>query len=273
MARLAHVSAAGPTRLNFASYIKAPITYSASQIEAASALDTVSVTAQFKSTISETYAALDHPSAAAQFKGSLSETYNANDTTTVSAQFKGSISEGYSATDHNSVQAAFTTSLHESYSALDTPSAQAAFHVNVGETYSALDSPNGGQSLFASIAEHTTLLAYGIENASALYATEDAQFIYAVFGSPSDTVDAALLSSAFGGKQLFEAEWLKPDSSNIDIVRYDKNTGEMQVKFKSGPTYRYQDVAPSKFKGLSRARSAGSYMANKIIPKYPGKRL
>lgn len=61
---------------------------------------------------------------------------------------------------------------------------------------------------------------------------------------------------------------VKVTSSNIDTVGYDNDTRQLQVTFKSGDTYRYQDVPVSTFASLLTAKSRGSFFAKNVAKKF-----
>jgi KTSC domain len=72
-----------------------------------------------------------------------------------------------------------------------------------------------------------------------------------------------------GGRQWQQPVYKKPktvsvSSSNLDTITYDPRDHSMNVTFKSGRTYEYSNVDEKRFKGIQRAKSAGSYFHNKI---------
>lgn len=58
------------------------------------------------------------------------------------------------------------------------------------------------------------------------------------------------------------------ESSQIRAIGYDPHTWKMEVQFKSGSVYRYDNVDPSTHEGLIRAESVGGYFCEFIKP-YP----
>jgi hypothetical protein len=52
----------------------------------------------------------------------------------------------------------------------------------------------------------------------------------------------------------------KVKSSNIAEVGYDESTRILDVLFKGGGHYRYQDVPPEKYKALMKAPSIGKHL-------------
>lgn len=65
------------------------------------------------------------------------------------------------------------------------------------------------------------------------------------------------------------SDWITLSSSNLDAYRYDPDTQELQVRFKtSGLTYSYADVPQDVAQGLGSADSAGKYFAQSIKGAY-----
>lgn len=59
-----------------------------------------------------------------------------------------------------------------------------------------------------------------------------------------------------------------PRSSNIDQISYDADSGDLDVEFKGGRTYRYLNVPPEIWRGFQRASSFGEYLNRVIKPRY-----
>lgn len=60
-------------------------------------------------------------------------------------------------------------------------------------------------------------------------------------------------------------KWFAVQSSNIREYRYDAETKELDIKFKSGEqAYRYFDVEPETFTEFINAESKGSFFAQRI---------
>lgn len=62
-------------------------------------------------------------------------------------------------------------------------------------------------------------------------------------------------------------------NSNIQSVGYDPESCTLEVEYKSGSIYQYQDVPQRAYDGLLRAESKGRYLNASIKAKYPYKRL
>lgn len=63
-------------------------------------------------------------------------------------------------------------------------------------------------------------------------------------------------------------EMISVDSSNVAAIGYDENSLTLQIEFKNGATYQYFDVPEALFSGLTRADSAGTYLAAHIKGSY-----
>ncbi len=59
------------------------------------------------------------------------------------------------------------------------------------------------------------------------------------------------------------------DSSMVDIIGYDKKARRLEVVFKSGKAYFYEEVPPEIYAELMASGSKGRYMRANIIGKYP----
>ena len=71
---------------------------------------------------------------------------------------------------------------------------------------------------------------------------------------------AGMAAVAFG-----EMEWQQVESSWLDRVGYDKETGTLAVQMQnSSDVYEYRNVPEEVFRGLLEAESKGSYFATKI---------
>jgi len=60
----------------------------------------------------------------------------------------------------------------------------------------------------------------------------------------------------------------KVDSSMVYAVGYDKDTRDLEVVFKSGKIWIYEDVSKDIYKELMESDSIGSFMRNEIIGCY-----
>ena len=59
------------------------------------------------------------------------------------------------------------------------------------------------------------------------------------------------------------------DSSMIHAAGYDEDERELEVIFKNGGVYRYENVDKGEYEGLMAADSKGGYMRAHIIDMYP----
>jgi hypothetical protein len=59
-----------------------------------------------------------------------------------------------------------------------------------------------------------------------------------------------------------------PDSTSISQAAYDAVLETLEVTFRTGRKYRYQNVPKATFTRLSMAPSAGKYFATKIRPEF-----
>lgn len=62
-------------------------------------------------------------------------------------------------------------------------------------------------------------------------------------------------------------------SSNVATIGYDKPTRKMQVKFKSGATYEYENVPPEVHAKFLNAPSPGAHFAKHVRPSFTGKKV
>lgn len=63
-------------------------------------------------------------------------------------------------------------------------------------------------------------------------------------------------------------QWQALASSAISRVRYDIETGTMEIEFPSGQTYTYPNVPSSVYNGLLAAPSPGRYYFREIKGVY-----
>lgn len=71
--------------------------------------------------------------------------------------------------------------------------------------------------------------------------------------------------AAFG-----DVEWQQVESSWLDRVGYDRETGTLAVQMKnSSDVYEYREVPEELFRELLDAESKGSFFATKIQDRYP----
>jgi KTSC domain len=59
------------------------------------------------------------------------------------------------------------------------------------------------------------------------------------------------------------------DSSNIERIGYDSNSGTLRIDFKSNRTYDYFNVPEHVFNELRSASSLGGYHSKNIKNSYP----
>lgn len=60
----------------------------------------------------------------------------------------------------------------------------------------------------------------------------------------------------------------KVNSSNVDLVGFDRDTQELWVRFLSGDTYVYSNVDEITYNELLTAPSVGSYLNRSIKNKF-----
>jgi len=65
----------------------------------------------------------------------------------------------------------------------------------------------------------------------------------------------------------------KVNSSMVHAVGYDKPKKELEVIFKTGRIWIYQDVPPKVYQNLLNSSSVGSFMINNIIDCYYEERM
>jgi hypothetical protein len=61
----------------------------------------------------------------------------------------------------------------------------------------------------------------------------------------------------------------KVDSSMVYAVGYDRESKTLEVVFKRGGIWEYEDVPEKEYRAMMKARSIGSYMRDCIIDMYP----
>jgi hypothetical protein len=66
---------------------------------------------------------------------------------------------------------------------------------------------------------------------------------------------------------------LPVSSSNLASVGYDEVGQVLEVEFRHGGVYQYVGVSPTVFDELMAADSLGSYLARRIKPRYPFRRV
>lgn len=68
-------------------------------------------------------------------------------------------------------------------------------------------------------------------------------------------------------------QWTSIVSSNLAAMKYDAPAQTLSVRFKSGATYDYADVAPEEAENLFHASSPGKYFNDAIKGNYEEKRV
>ena len=68
-------------------------------------------------------------------------------------------------------------------------------------------------------------------------------------------------------------EFTPVKSQMILGVRYNKNTFELDIVFRTGDKYRYKNVPKFVYDGLINAESHGQYMHKRILGRYEYERL
>lgn len=63
------------------------------------------------------------------------------------------------------------------------------------------------------------------------------------------------------------------ESQMILGVRYNKQTYELDIVFRTGDKYRYKNVPKFVYDGLMNAESHGQYMHKRILGRYEYERL
>ena len=61
----------------------------------------------------------------------------------------------------------------------------------------------------------------------------------------------------------------KVDSSMVYAVGYDRETNELEVVFRRGGIWKYEDVPEREYRNMMKSGSIGSYMRSCIIDMYP----
>lgn len=59
-------------------------------------------------------------------------------------------------------------------------------------------------------------------------------------------------------------------SSNINAIGFDANTGTMMIRFTNNKTYKYEGVKPEEFEAFAKSESKGRHFAAMIRPKFTG---
>jgi hypothetical protein len=68
-------------------------------------------------------------------------------------------------------------------------------------------------------------------------------------------------------------ERIAVDSSSVTSVGYNPTTFELEVEFRNGRTYRYQQVPIAAYRLLLRAPSIGEFVNKQIKPRFAAKQV
>ena len=69
-----------------------------------------------------------------------------------------------------------------------------------------------------------------------------------------------------------EEGWTTLKSTNLEAFR-GTSSGELEVKFKNGSIYRYDNVSPADINGLQDAESPGGYFSTWIKDRYAATKI
>lgn len=72
---------------------------------------------------------------------------------------------------------------------------------------------------------------------------------------------------------ILMTEWQYVNSSNVETIRYCRETSELYVRFHGGRDYVYFDVQENVVAELIKAPSVGTYLAQYIKGRYRYERL
>ena len=63
------------------------------------------------------------------------------------------------------------------------------------------------------------------------------------------------------------------DSSSVASVGYDRATFELEVEFRNGRSYRYQQVPAAAYRLLLQTQSIGEFVNEQIKPRFEAKEV
>jgi hypothetical protein len=86
-------------------------------------------------------------------------------------------------------------------------------------------------------------------------------------------IDSLPKTNSDNDEESGAARFKKVNSSMLRRVRYDRKNRFLDVVFRAGEKYRYQNVPPDEYDGLMNAESHGKYMQMHIIDHYETVRL
>lgn len=69
------------------------------------------------------------------------------------------------------------------------------------------------------------------------------------------------------------SDWEQLSSSHVKAMRHDQASGKLQVQFKNGTTYEYDQVDDDTANGLRTADSAGKFIHENIRGQYPHRQV
>lgn len=205
------------------------------------------------------------------FSDSVPETYTGSDTTSAIATFVATNAESVSTTDTTSALAQFVAATAETVTTLDILSATVVQSVSISESVSTVDSTSDVATDVVSISELFT----AIETTDATISTGGTVFNVSI----SEVIlllDTLTGDSPHGGGRYlaqFARKHIQHDSSNVDKSLYNEDSKQLQVMFKNGKVYNYDDVETSKNKRFIKAKSSGRFLYNNIQGKYPTTKL
>ena len=78
-----------------------------------------------------------------------------------------------------------------------------------------------------------------------------------------------LSTTLLAGLVFCMPDWQSLTSSNLDSFSYDAAMQRLQIRFKSGKTYSYQNVPPSLVEELASASSPGQFFNSAIKDQFP----
>lgn len=65
----------------------------------------------------------------------------------------------------------------------------------------------------------------------------------------------------------------KVDSSMVYAVGYNRDSKELEIVFRQGSIWKYEDVPAREYRELMKSDSIGSYMRDCIIDVYPAEKI
>lgn len=68
-------------------------------------------------------------------------------------------------------------------------------------------------------------------------------------------------------------KWEQINSSNINLVLYNKEKKILDIIFSSGSQYRYLNVSVQRYSQFLKSESKGAYFAKSIRPNFKAKKV